>query len=389
MKKCLFVVGPDWANKYETCKNLISRNNLNDVMLFDISKFFQRKHYKDNIKEDYNVWLKNMSSNETNKLISLEILKRLERMDINKVIITGSLSYNDIAQILFNTKILDYNIIFVDTTMKLLYRNYSLNNNINISFEEFTKYQDIINKTKFNDLKSIVEKDNNFILHSRNNNFDSLEENIANYFGYRNLQLSDYSKENYIWPLEPKYKLLEQDRYGIRPVHMILGTQKFHSGFDIMAESLSQVKASIGGYVNFSGLDERIFSGQSKWNERYGNMIEIVDNYGRKEIYAHLREVLVKQGQLVKQGDLLGLSGCSGGARIPHLHFEIRKTNTDHSGEKNTINPLLLLPECDLKNLKENFKEKPYDEVWKKILESPWTITDDDIPYSKSKKYIR
>ena len=56
MKKSLFVVGPDWANKYQTCKDLISRNNLNDIILFDITKFLQRKYYKDGVRDNYYVW---------------------------------------------------------------------------------------------------------------------------------------------------------------------------------------------------------------------------------------------------------------------------------------------------------------------------------------------
>ena len=44
--------------------------------------------------------------------------------------------------------------------------------------------------------------------------------------------------------------------------------------------------------------------------------VEILDKYGRRLVYAHLRKVLVEIGQYVNQGQVIGLSGCSGGARI-------------------------------------------------------------------------
>lgn len=389
MKKCLFVVGPEWANKYETCKNLISRNGLNDIILFDISSFLQRKYYKDGVIEDYYRWLEKLSKNDINKLVALEINRRLELNNINKIIITGAISYEDISQILYNVKIRDYNVFLVDATRELLYRNYSLNNNINISYDEFNKRLDELYMIEFNNLRNIFKDNDRVSYYYRVNNYDSLEQKIADYFGYNGLSFVDFSNENYKWPLLPRYTLLEHDKYGNRPVHMILGKQKFHSGFDIITETLTPIHASIGGKVTFSGLDERIFSGQSKWNERYGNMVEIVDNFGRKEIYAHLRSLLVKEGDLVNQDDVIGLSGCSGGARVPHLHFEIRKINTDHSGEKNTINPIMLLPEFSFDSLNQSFKEKPYDEIWEKMLCNPWSVTDEDIPYAKSKKYIR
>ncbi len=195
--------------------------------------------------------------------------------------------------------------------------------------------------------------------------------------------------EIYRWPIEPKYILIEHDKYGLRPVHMILGKPRFHSGLDITTRTLTPVSASISGRVVAAGLDEKIESGIAKWNERYGNKVEILDNYGRRLIYAHLREVLVKVGDYIKQGEVIGLSGCSGGSRIPHLHFEIRKFDTTHSGEENTINPLILLPEYDFSNLTNHFDEKPYDEIWKKFYENSWGITDSEIPYANDKKLIR
>ena len=195
--------------------------------------------------------------------------------------------------------------------------------------------------------------------------------------------------ENYKWPVKPNYILLEHDKYGLRPIHMILGKPRFHSGFDITTPTMTPVKASISGIVVSSGLDEKIVNGTAKWNERYGNKVEILDNYGRRLVYAHLRETLVEIGQIINQGQVIGLSGCSGGSRIPHLHFEVRKFDTFHSGQENTINPLEILPNFDFSKLYNHFDEKPYDEIWEKFLENPWGISDQDIPYSNCKKLIR
>ena len=196
-------------------------------------------------------------------------------------------------------------------------------------------------------------------------------------------------EKDYIWPIEPRYKLLKHDQYGLRTIHMILGRPRFHSGFDITARTLTPVKASMDGIVVAAGLDEKIVSGIAKWNERYGNKVEILDASGKRLVYAHLREVLVEVGQEIKQAEIIGLSGCSGGSRIPHLHFEVRNKDTIHSGEENTINPLEVLPYYDLASLTEHFDEEPYGEIWEKFLENPWGLTDEDIPYSKNKQLIR
>lgn len=195
--------------------------------------------------------------------------------------------------------------------------------------------------------------------------------------------------EIYKWPIEPKYKVLEHDKYGMRLKHQILMKPRFHSGFDITSETLTPVKPSSKGTVVFAGLDPKIASGLCNWNERYGNLIEILDIYGRKCLYAHLREILVNVGDEVSYDDVIALSGCSGGSRVPHLHFEIRKGNISHSGEDNTFDPLLILPKRNLEDLKAIFVEEPYASFWKKEIENSWDFTEDDIPYANDKKYIR
>lgn len=194
--------------------------------------------------------------------------------------------------------------------------------------------------------------------------------------------------EIYKWPIEPKYKLLEHDMYGMRAIHQILKQPRFHSGFDITAETLTEVHPASEGSVIYSGLDAKIKSGQDPWNHRYGNMVIVLDEYGRKIIYAHLREIYVKEGDYVTFEDVISRSGCSGGARIPHLHFEVRKNKDSHSGEANTIDPLILLPKRNLELLAEEFTEEPYADAWKLALTKKY-ITDDDIPYANDKKYIR
>ena len=65
----------------------------------------------------------------------------------------------------------------------------------------------------------------------------------------------------------------------------------------------------------------------------YGNRIEINHGYGYVTKYAHLQEIVVRKGQQIKRGQLIGYVGSSGGSTAPHVHYEIIK-----NGEK--INPI-------------------------------------------------
>ena len=49
----------------------------------------------------------------------------------------------------------------------------------------------------------------------------------------------------YIWPIEPKYKVAEHDKYGIRKNHYVLFKQRAHSGFDITADISSKFCCSL------------------------------------------------------------------------------------------------------------------------------------------------
>ena len=67
----------------------------------------------------------------------------------------------------------------------------------------------------------------------------------------------------------------------------------------------------------------------------YGKHIKI-RNGEAVTLYAHCSELLVKEGQEVKQGEKIALVGDTGKATGPHLHFEIRRNN-------NIINPEYIL----------------------------------------------
>ncbi len=75
--------------------------------------------------------------------------------------------------------------------------------------------------------------------------------------------------EIYKRPIILRYKLIEHDKYGVRPVHIILKRPRFHSGFDITSKTNIPV-ASMGSKVVSAELDEKIVSREARWNERYG-----------------------------------------------------------------------------------------------------------------------
>lgn len=196
--------------------------------------------------------------------------------------------------------------------------------------------------------------------------------------------------DSYIWPIQPKYKVAEHDKYGIRKNHYVLFKERAHSGFDITADIETEVKAIANGKVLLAEFDGTTTEGYDAFNDGYGNKVEILNDDGRRVVYGHLREILVKPGDIVTQGMIIGKTGSSGGSRVPHLHLEIRKTNTEETGLEYTINPLTVLPKIDLENLNGEFTQEPYASLWRILVsDNPWGFTKADIPYSEDREYIK
>lgn len=125
----------------------------------------------------------------------------------------------------------------------------------------------------------------------------------------------------------------------------------FHTGIDVKtnAQEGKNLRVIADGYISRIKV--------STWG--YGKVLYIVHPHtGHTSVYAHMQkfnkeiEKIIKEQQykkesfeinyypkknslLVKQGDIIGLSGNSGGSGGPHLHFEIRDTKTEHP-----LNPL-------------------------------------------------
>ena len=93
---------------------------------------------------------------------------------------------------------------------------------------------------------------------------------------------------------------------------------KLHKGIDI-AENLGEnVNASFDGKVIRAGYN----------NGGYGNLIVIEHDNNMKTYYAHLKDINVNVGDLVKKDDIIGTIGSTGNSTGPHLHFELRVNDT-------------------------------------------------------------
>lgn len=119
------------------------------------------------------------------------------------------------------------------------------------------------------------------------------------------------------WPVEaPRVTSSFGSRWG-RP----------HEGIDLVAPIGTPVVAADGGEVVYAGNTVR----------GYGNMVVLRHRDDLMTVYAHNSVLLVKVGAVVQAGDRIALSGQSGHASGPHVHFEVRRGQTPRD-------PLQFLP---------------------------------------------
>jgi len=97
-------------------------------------------------------------------------------------------------------------------------------------------------------------------------------------------------------------------------VQELEGSYAEHPGVDIACKEGTEVKATACGWVRFSG-----------WDPVYGNLVILEHKDGYLTLYAHNREILIKEKEFVNKGKVIALSGNTGRSSAPHLHYEIRK----------------------------------------------------------------
>ncbi len=108
-------------------------------------------------------------------------------------------------------------------------------------------------------------------------------------------------------PLEGRYSSLEG--YRTDPFN---GEKRFHNGVDIAAPFNSRIHAAAPGKVILAG-----------WNDGFGKCVILSNPYGYHTLYGHMNMILVKAGQRVYRGQVIGRVGMTGMTTGPHLHFTI------------------------------------------------------------------
>ncbi len=100
--------------------------------------------------------------------------------------------------------------------------------------------------------------------------------------------------------------------FGTR-VDPFRGALSFHAGVDLAGKSGEKIIATNDGRIDFAG-----------WKTAYGNVIDVKHEYGFVTRYGHLSKILVRPGQVVKKGQVIGLQGSTGRSTGEHLHYEVR-----------------------------------------------------------------
>ncbi|MEL6765062.1 MAG: peptidoglycan DD-metalloendopeptidase family protein [Cyanobacteria bacterium J06607_6] len=134
------------------------------------------------------------------------------------------------------------------------------------------------------------------------------------YFNERlsTLNLLRRGAEEFVFPIAMPSPITSL--FGWR-IHPISGDRRFHTGTDLGAPEGTPVVATKDGEVQVAD-----------YLGGYGLTVILHHENGSLETrYAHLSRLLVRPGETVKQGDVVGLIGSTGNSTGPHLHFELRE----------------------------------------------------------------
>lgn len=141
------------------------------------------------------------------------------------------------------------------------------------------------------------------VIDEREQQFETLQEMLVN------RKVGDRA----LYGAQPVYRGELSSYFGMR-VDPFTGRRSLHQGVDFSGRSGSAILAAADGVVTFAG---------DKGD--YGRAVEINHGDDCFTRYAHSKLIFVKQGDIVKKGQVIALMGNTGRTTGTHLHFEVYK----------------------------------------------------------------
>lgn len=141
-----------------------------------------------------------------------------------------------------------------------------------------------------------------------------------------------FSSNGFIWPLRGTLTALYRDpTYPFRCSNWKNSACMDHTGLDIGVQQGTPVRATADGVVSVVSAQGFYFNNAGQKTRSALNFVGIIHGNGLSTRYLHLTTIYVKPDQIVRQGDIIGLSGglpgtagAGGMTTGAHLHFEVR-----------------------------------------------------------------
>jgi murein DD-endopeptidase MepM/ murein hydrolase activator NlpD len=115
------------------------------------------------------------------------------------------------------------------------------------------------------------------------------------------------------WPTPESARV--SSGFGPR-IHPVLGKRTWHGGTDIAVKRGTPIRAMADGFVKYCKRDYV-----------NGKFVKLDHGYGLTSAYVHNSRLLVRKGETVTKGQVIALSGETGRATGPHLHFQVEIDN--------------------------------------------------------------
>jgi len=146
-----------------------------------------------------------------------------------------------------------------------------------------------------------------------------------------------YGSGSFIYPV----KGWISSKYGNRR-HPIFKRKMKHAGIDFASPKGTPIKAADSGKVIFAGPHGGYGNSVLIYHGPHPKTKQIISSF-----YAHQSRILVKKGDILRKGDVVGWVGDTGYATGPHLHFEVKvivKNSSSRLKYVSTVNPINYIP---------------------------------------------